>query len=131
MIWLVRIAGVVFVGIFLLVHKLPRNRFAGLRISYALADDEVWRKLHSRFRWPILLLGLLCLLFPIDNFHDFLTFTYILVGLLIVIPIGSYFYARHLYVQRFGTSEVISKGFFKYEPPAGRPGEGDEESGPQ
>ena len=127
MIWLVRIAGVVFVGIFFLVHKLPRNRFAGIRVSYALADEEVWRKLHSRFRWPILFLGLLCLAYPIEDFQDFLTFSYVLVALLIVIPIGSYLYARHVYVQKYGTSEVISKGFFTYEPPPGVSSESGEE----
>ena len=128
-VWLVRIAGLVFVVIFLIAGKLPRNRFAGIRISYALADDEVWRKLHDRFRWPILALGLLCVAYPIGDFQDFLTFSYILVGLLIVIPVASYFYARHVYVEKFGTSKVVSHGFFEYEPPrdgvdAGRSEEG-------
>jgi uncharacterized membrane protein len=117
LIWLVRISGLVFVAFFVLASRLPRNRFAGIRVSYALADEDVWRKLHMRFRWPVLCLGLLCLLYPIANFQDFVTFTYILVGLLIVIPIASYLYARRLYVEKYRTAKVVSHGFFKYEPP--------------
>jgi hypothetical protein len=60
-------------------------------------------------------------LYPIGNFQDFLAFSYILVGLLIVIPVASYLYARHVYVEKFGTSEIVSHGFFKYEPPAQTP----------
>lgn len=116
-VWLIRIGGLVFLAFSLVASKIPRNRFAGIRVSYALADDEVWRRLHTRFRWPILGLGLLCLLFPINSFQALLTFTYVLVGLLIVIPIAAYLYARRLYVKKHGTTEVVSHGFFKYEPP--------------
>jgi uncharacterized membrane protein len=117
LIWLIRIAGAVFVAVSVFAGRLPRNRWGGIRFSYTLADDEVWRKVHRRFRWPILALGLLCLFFPISNFQQFLLFTYILVGLLILIPFASYLYARRLYVSKFGTTEVVSKGLFKYEPP--------------
>ena len=116
-VWLVRIGGVVFVAVGLLAHVLPRNRWGGIRFSYTLADDEVWSTVHTRFCWPILFLGLLCLIFPLNSLQQLMLFTYILVGLLIVIPIAAYFYGRHLYVRKFGTSEVVSKGFFKYEPP--------------
>jgi uncharacterized membrane protein len=116
-IWLIRIGGVVFVVVGLLAHVLPRNRWGGIRFSYTLADDAVWHQVHSRFRWPILFLGLLCLFFPLNNFQQLMLFTYILVGLLIVIPIAAYFYAKHLYVGKYGTGKVVSTGFFKYEPP--------------
>lgn len=98
LIWLIRIAGVVFVAVFVFASRLPRNRWGGIRFSYTLADDEVWQEVHSRFRWPIFGLGLLCLFFPINDFQQFMQFTYILVGLLILIPVASYFYARRLYV---------------------------------
>jgi len=116
-IWVIRLGGVVFVAVGSVAPVLPRNRWGGIRCAYTLADDEVWREVHSRFRWPIFALGLLCLFFPIRNLQELLLFTYILVGLLIVIPVAAYFYARRLYVRRFGTTEVVSKGFFTYEPP--------------
>jgi len=118
LIWLIRFAGVVFVTVSIFATKLPRNRWGGIRFSCTLADDEVWQKVHSRFRWPIFVLGLLCLFFPIHNFQHFMLFTYILVGLLVVIPVASYFFARRLYVSKFGTAKVVCKGFFKYEPPS-------------
>ena len=54
----IRIAGVVGVVFFAIAAKVKRNRWAGIRLPYTLADDEVWRKVHLRFRWALLGLGL-------------------------------------------------------------------------
>lgn len=41
LIWLIRLAGVVFVVVSIFASRLPRNRWGGIRFSYTLADEEV------------------------------------------------------------------------------------------
>ncbi len=49
-------AAVVVVGWLGFVGKLPRNRLAGIRTSYTLANDERWYAVH-RSGGPVMLLG--------------------------------------------------------------------------
>ena len=46
-------------------------------------------------------------------------FATVLCGCLIVFVVCSYFYAKGLYVDKYGTAEVVCRGFFTYEPPEG------------
>ncbi len=49
-------ATVVAIGWLGFVGKLPRNRLAGIRTSYTLANDERWYAVH-RSGGPVMLLG--------------------------------------------------------------------------
>ena len=123
--WTIRIGGAILIGLFLLMPRLRRNRFSGIRYCYTLADDDVWRKVHGRFRWFFLMLGLMAW-YPLRNGAQLMAFTTILCGLLIVFVVWSYFYAKRLYVEKHGTTKTVCRGFFMYEPPgeADKPAEG-------
>ena len=119
----VRTAGLFLAAFFFVTPKLPRNRFAGLRFSYTLADDEVWRGVHRRCRWFFLLLAAVCFAFPVNSLPTLLAFTWVIAVILIVTVITSYLCAKRLYVDKFGTSEVVSRGLLRYEPPDRSAGE--------
>jgi hypothetical protein len=114
--------GAVLVVFFFAAGRLRRNRWSGIRCAYTLADDEVWRRVHGRFRWAFLGLGAFCLLYPIDGFHALMIFTSILLAFLLGFTVASYLYARRVYERKFGTRAVVSRGFFRYAPPDGAGG---------
>jgi len=115
-IFFIRVNGVIFLGYGLLAHLLPRNRFIGVRFSYSLADGEVWRAVQGKARWPVLALGVPCVLLPLSTLQELLPFAAVLVGLLVVLVAVSYRYARRLYAAKYGTTKVVSKGWLRYEP---------------
>jgi hypothetical protein len=121
-IFFIRLNGAVFLAYGLLAHLLPRNRLVGVRFSYTLADGEIWRAVQGRARWPVFALGVPCvlvpLLVPLSTLPRLLSFAAVLLGLLGVVAVASYRYARRLYAAKYGTTEVVSKGWFRYEPPA-------------
>ncbi len=125
-IFFIRFNGAVFLGYGLFAHLLPRNRFVGVRVSYALADGEIWRAVQGKARWPVLALGVPCVLLPrfVSTPQGLLLFAAVLVGLLVVLVALSYRYARRLYAAKYGTTKVVSKGWLRYEPA------GDSEDGP-
>ncbi len=117
-IFFIRFNGVVSLGYGLLAHLLPRNRLIGVRISYALADGEIWRAVQGKARWPVFALGVPCVLLPLSSLPRLVVFFSVLVGLLVVVVAVSYRYARRLYAAKYGTTKVVSKGWLRYEPPA-------------
>jgi len=114
--WCLRIAGVILIGFFVAAKRIPRNRWGGIRFSYTLADDEVWRKTHEKMRWWLLVTGLVCF-YPIDSYKTLTNFTPVLLSLLILFSISSWIYARRIYRDKFGTTKVVTLGLFKYAPP--------------
>jgi hypothetical protein len=116
----IRINGAVFLAYGLLARHLPRNRFVGVRVSYALADDEIWRAVQGRARWPIFALGVPCVLISsiVSTPQGVAAFSAVLVGLLLLVATASYRYARHRYAAKHGTVKVVSKGWLRYEPVA-------------
>jgi hypothetical protein len=116
-IFFLRFNGAVFLGYGLLAHLLPRNRLIGVRSSYTLADREIWRAVQGKARWPVFALGVPCVLLPFPTLLGLLLFTGVLLGLLVVVVTVSYRYARRLYAAKYGTTKVVSKGWFRYEPP--------------
>ncbi len=63
-IFFIRFNGAVFLGYGLFARLLPRNRLIGVRFSYTLADGEIWRAVQGKARWPVLALGVPCVLLP-------------------------------------------------------------------
>ena len=117
-IFFIRVNGAIFLGYGLLAHLLPRNRLCGVRSSYALADGQIWRAVQGKARWPVLALGVPCVLLPSSiTLSGLLAFAAVLVGLLLVVATIGYRYARRLYAAKYGTTRVVSKGWFRYEPP--------------
>jgi uncharacterized membrane protein len=118
-IFFIRVNGAIFLGYGLLAHLLPRNRFVGVRLSYALADREIWRAVQAKARWPVFALGVPCVLLPlfVSTLQGLLAFSLALIGLLLVVVAVSYRYARRLYATKYGTTKVVSKGWLRYEPP--------------
>jgi hypothetical protein len=123
-IFFIRFNGAVFLGYGLLAHLLPRNRFVGVRFSYTLADGEIWRAVQRKARWPVFALGVPCVFLPLPTLQRLLLFAAVLVGLLVVVAVVSYRYARRLYAAKYRTTKVVSKGWLRYEPAA------DTEGGP-
>jgi uncharacterized membrane protein len=117
-IFFIRFNGAVFLGYGLFAHLLPRNRLIGVRSSYTLADDETWRAVQGKARWPVFALGVPCVLLPlfVSTLQGLLLFVAVLLGLLVVVVTVSYRYARRLYAAKYGTTKVVSKGWFRYEP---------------
>jgi uncharacterized membrane protein len=115
----IRVNGAIFLLFGLLAHLLPRNRLVGVRVSYALADRQIWRAVQGKARWPVFALGLPCVLisFFVSTVAELLVFAAVLVGLLVVLVVVSYRYARRLYAAKYGTTKLVSKGWLRYEPP--------------
>jgi hypothetical protein len=124
-IFFIRFNGAVFLGYGLFARLLPRNRLIGVRFSYTLADGEIWRAVQGKARWPVLALGVPCVLLPRSiTLQGLLVFALVLVALLVLVAAGSHRYAKRLYAAKYGTTKVVSKGWFRYEPPVeaeGRP----------
>jgi len=117
MVWIKLAGGAILIAVFLIANRLPRSPWGGLRFSYTLADDEVWRKVHDRHRWWFLIIAIVCFLHPMKTFDQLLTFSAIVGVLLIAMIVSSFVYARAVYRDRFGTTKVVTKGLLKYEPP--------------
>jgi len=115
--WCLRAAGLIAIAFFAGAKYVPRNRLGGIRFSYTLADDEVWEKVHVKARWWLLAIGLVCF-YPLNTYSDFVFLAPIIMGLVIAFAIFSWICARETYRDKFGTTEVVSRGLFKYEPPA-------------
>ena len=109
-------SGVVLIALCFVLPMLPRCRWGGLRFSYTLADDEVWRKVHLRFRWAFPVLGAVCF-WPFRTLPGLIALSAVLVTALMATIVASYVCARRLYREKFGTTEVVTTGFLKYEPP--------------
>jgi hypothetical protein len=118
-IFFIRFNGIVFLVYGLLACMIPRNRLVGVRFSYTLADGEIWRAVQGRARWPVFALGVPCVLLRLPTFtlQGLLLFAAVLLGLVVVVAIASFRYARRLYAAKYGTTRVVSKGWFRYEPP--------------
>jgi len=117
-VWTLRGAGLLCVALFFVLMRLPRNRLGGIRFSYTLADDEVWKRVHRKCRWWVLVIGLVCLLWPLSSLHALNVFTPVVLTMAIAFAAHSYVCAKRIYREKFGTTEVVSCGFFKYAPPA-------------
>jgi len=120
--WLFWCTGSILILFGLTASHLPRNRWGGIRFSYTLADDEVWRRVHKAFGLPFVLIGLWCF-YPIRTLDDLWLFTWVLVPALIIAPVAAWVYSRRVYRDKFGTTRVRTVGLFKYAPPS------DEEDG--
>ena len=73
--------------------------------------------MHRRCRAPFLVLGLLCLLFPLHSLRALVLFG-CLLGLLLVPTVAwCYGCARAAYAAKFGTTRVVSAGWLRYAPP--------------
>jgi len=114
--WLFRAAGAILILFFLIAKRLKPNRWGGIRFPHTLADEEIWRDVHARFRWGFLLAGLVCF-WPLHSISDLTAFAIILSGVLIITSVWAYFYARAAYRAKHGTTKVVSRGFLKYGPP--------------
>ena len=125
-IWIIRIGGILLVALFLGIPYLPRNRFSGIRFCYTLADDDVWRKVHTRFRWVFLILGLMCF-YPFSGVRDLMIFTAVFMIFMAGAAVSSYRQAKRLYLDKYGTTDVVCRGLFKYGPPSDAVAESSEE----
>ncbi len=114
--WLLWAAGGILVLFFLIAKRLKPNRWGGIRFPYTLADEEIWRDVHARFRWGFLLAGAICF-WPTPTYEAFQTLAIVLVSVLIVTSLWAYFYARKAYKAKYGVTKVVSKGFLMYGPP--------------
>jgi len=101
--WCIRLSGAIALVFFCIGGHLPRNCLGGIRFSYTLADDEVWRKVHHRYRWGMLILGLLCLLFPVTSLAQLLLLTIIITVALIAWVGVAYADAKQIY-RGFGVT---------------------------
>lgn len=120
--WLFWGTGSVLILFGLTARYWPRNRLGGIRFSYTLADDEVWRRVHKAFGPAFVLIGLWCF-YPIRTVDDLWLFTWVLVPALILASVAAWVYSRRVYRDKFGTTRVTTVGLFKYAPPADEEGE--------
>lgn len=92
--------GLFFIFLGNVMPKLRRNRLVGIRFSWTMTDDEVWRKVHYWGGIEAMISGIsvivASLIFPIGQIKVIFVILPILLLWGVVSTIHSYFIAKHM-----------------------------------
>ena len=93
--------GLFFISLGNIMPKLPRSNFAGIRFSWTMTSDEVWREVHYWVGIETVITGTMIIIasiiFPIGKIKAIFVVLFILLLYAIFSSVHSYFIAKRMH----------------------------------